>query len=67
MSSVIWRATVVRENDGLVWIVAPRYLGDEELGPLPVHGSAKAGDKVLLMLLGGSSQDMIVLPEVHSV
>ena len=67
MSSVIWRATVVRENDGLVWIVAPRYLGDEELGPLPVHGSANAGDKVLLMLLGGSAQDMIVLPEVHSV
>lgn len=63
-SSVVWRAVVTNVTaEGRAWVKAPRYMGEEKLGPVPVHGTVAAGDRVLLVLLGGTGVDMIVLPD----
>ncbi|MGP4995558.1 hypothetical protein [Glutamicibacter ardleyensis] len=60
----VWRGTVTRVlDDGLVWVVVPQLMGSEPLGPMPSHGSTSVGAGVLVVMLGGSRQTMIAVPD----
>jgi len=61
----IWRGTVSRVlDDGLAWVIVPKLLGTAPVGPMPVHGNTEAGASVLVVLLGGTRQNMVAIPEV---
>lgn len=60
----VWRGTITRVlDDGLVWVVVPQLMGSEPLGPMPSHGATGVGADVLVVLLGGSRQNMISVPD----
>ena len=60
----VWRGTVTRVlEDGLVWVVVPQLMGSEPLGPMPSHGLTAVDSPVLVVLLGGSRQDMVAVPD----
>ena len=60
----VWRGKVVRVlDDGMVWVVVPQLMGDEPLGPMPSHGATMQDARVLVVLLGGSRQDMVAVPD----
>lgn len=60
----VWRGKVSRVMpDGTVWVVVPQLFGQEPLGPMPAHGVPSEGATVLVVLLGGSRQDMIAVPD----
>lgn len=66
-SGQIWRGTVTRVlDDGLVWVLVPQLMGTEQLGPMPAHGNPTVGLPVLIVLLGGSRQDMIAVPDYEA-
>lgn len=60
----VWRGRVLRVlDDGMVWVVVPQLMGDEPLGPMPSHGATVKDARVLVVLLGGSRQDMVAVPD----
>lgn len=60
----VWRGKVTKVmSDGTVWAVVPQLFGQEPLGPMPSHGIPSVGASVLVVLLGGSRQDMIAVPD----
>ncbi len=60
----VWRGTVSAvTSEGLAWCVIPALMGSELVGPMASHGAVEQDDSVLVVLLGGSRQDMIALPD----
>lgn len=63
-ANVVWRAEVTAlAAHGQVWVKAPKFMGEEQVGPVRVHGTCLVGDRVLLIILGGTALDMVVLPD----